>query len=290
MCVAGLLALTGITYAADASAPAPFPGKAGTFADEKITVGGVEREYRLIVPASVDLSKPAPIVFAFHGMGIDNKDHYAAISGLPELAAEHKFILVFPASSAEAIQGQAVKSWALTPEHAAADVLFFDALLAKLKTQYRLDPDAIYVTGMSNGAYFAHLLGRLRAEVIAAVAAHSGELGMMDLGQIMTARKFPVMIIHGDADQIFDVSNARRAREIYTASRHPVTYLEIPGWGHEWDKRVDENIWDFFAANRLHPSPSVPPTAPTVTSVAKPGIPATSSAAKTPPAGTLPAH
>ncbi len=258
---AWLLASAGFVFAAETPTPPVFPGKAGTFVDEKITVEKTEREYRLEVPVTVDLSKPSPIVFAFHGMGEDNKDHYAAISGLPELAAEHKFILVFPAATAETVQGQAVKTWAMTPEGAVADVHFFDALLAKLRAQYRLDPDAIYITGMSNGAYFAHLLGRVRPEIIAAVAAHSGELGEFNWGEIITARKFPVMIIHGDADKIFDISLAQRARQVYQSAGHPVTYVEIPGWGHEWDKRVDEQIWNFFNTHRLHSPPPVKPAA-----------------------------
>jgi poly(3-hydroxybutyrate) depolymerase len=243
-----------------ATAPAVFPGNAGTFEDEKITVNGEEREYRLVVPDSVDLKKAAPIVFAFHGMGDDNKDHMAATSGLPELAAEHKFILVFPAASAQVLPtGAMVKAWALAPAHIPVDLAFFDALLAKLQTQYRLDSNAIFITGMSNGAYFAHLLGRERADKIAAVAAHSGELGEDQLGLIATGRKFPVMIIHGDADPIFPVELARHARAVYEAAGHPVTYLEIPNWIHQWDSRVDEKIWDFFNSHRLDASPAAQP-------------------------------
>jgi polyhydroxybutyrate depolymerase len=268
-----LLAVASFVWAADAPA---FPGQAGTFADEKITIGVETREYRLIVPDTLDLSKPVPIVFAFHGMGEDNKDHFATVSTLPALAAEHKFILVFPAAAAQLIQGQAVKAWALAPERAIADLQFFDALLAKMQAQYRIDPDAIYLTGMSNGAYFAHLLARERANVIAAVAAHSGELGQFDLNFIQSARKFPVMIIHGDADPVFDVSLARSARVTYEAAGHPVTYLEIPGWGHQWDPRVEEKIWDFFSKSRLHP------TAPAV----KAAAPATTAGASIVPAAT----
>ena len=280
LCLGAFCLLAAANFALAAAAPA-FPGKAGTFPDETITVGGETREYRLIVPDTLDLSKPAPIVFAFHGMGEDNKDHFATVSTLPALAAEHKFILVFPAAAAQLIQGQAVKAWALAPERAIADLQFFDALLAKMQTQYRIDPDAIYLTGMSNGAYFAHLLARERANVIAAVAAHSGELGQFDLDLIQSARKFPVMIIHGDADPIFDVSVARSARVIYEGSGHPVTYLEIPGWGHQWDKRVEEKIWDFFSKNRLHPT--APAQSITPAPMAAP-VPAT-----TPPPTTTPA-
>ncbi len=258
----GLLAGANFVWAADAPA---FSGKAGTFPDEKITVNDETREYRLVVPDTLDLSKPAPIVFAFHGMGEDNKDHFATVSTLPALAAEHKFILVFPAAAGQMIPGQnqVVTAWALAPERAIADLRFFDALLAKMQAQYRIDPDAIYLTGMSNGAYFAHLLARERASIIAAVAAHSGELGQFDLNFIQSARKFPVMIIHGDADPIFNVSLARSARLVYESAGHPVTYLEIPGWGHQWDPRVEEKIWDFFSKSRLHPAlPDAKPASP----------------------------
>jgi len=33
----------------------------------------------------------------------------------------------------------------------AKDLAFFDALLKKLTADYKIDPDRIYVTGMSNG-------------------------------------------------------------------------------------------------------------------------------------------
>ena len=282
-----LLAAANFSAAADAPA---FPGQAGTFPDETILVGTEVREYRLVVPDKLDLSKPAPIVFAFHGMGEDNKDHFATVSTLPALAAEHQFILVFPAATTQSIQGQTVKAWAMTPERALTDLQFFDTLLAKLQAQYRIDPAAIYLTGMSNGAYFAHLVARERANVIAAVAAHSGELGQFDLIFIKSARKFPVMLIHGDADPVFNVSLARNARLIYEETGHPVTYLEIPGWGHQWDKRVEEKIWDFFSKSRL----------PSATPDAKAGTPATSSdksvstpatpAASAPPALIPPPH
>ncbi len=275
ICFLAVCLLAGSRLALSAELPTSpvFPGKAGVFVEERITVGTEQRIYRLEVPASIDLNKPAPIVFAFHGMGEDNKDHYSAISGLPELAAEHKFILVFPAAGVQVAQGQPITAWALAPERAVADIQFFDALLAKLQTQYQIDGDAIYTTGMSNGAYFAHLLTRERADKIAAVAAHSGELGPFDLPLIQSARKFPVMIIHGDADPIFNVSLARNARVLYEGAGHPVTYLEIPGWGHQWDKRVDEKIWEFFSLNRLHPTESAQtPTVPSAAMVEAPPI------------------
>jgi len=184
-------------------------------------------------------------------------------SGLPELAAEHKFILVFPAASTQLVSGNLVKAWALAPEHIPVDLAFFDALLAKLQTQYRIDSNAIFITGMSNGAYFAHVVGRERSEVIAAVAAHSGELGLGPTRPHCHGPEISVMIIHGDADPVFPVELARHARDVYEAAGHPVTYLELPNWIHQWYSPVDEKIWDFFDSHRLHANSSAPATTPT---------------------------
>lgn len=68
-------------------------------------------------------------------------------------------------------------SWGLALDKVLADIALFDALLARLSATYRIDPDRIYVLGMSNGGYFAHLLARDRSTVIAAAASHSGPLG-----------------------------------------------------------------------------------------------------------------
>src|SRR5712691_10624553 len=77
----------------------------GNFGSESVKVGEVTREYRLVVPKTVDLAKPAPLIVAFHGMLIDSKDFMPVYTKLNETAEKHKFILAYP----EAIG----KSWGL---------------------------------------------------------------------------------------------------------------------------------------------------------------------------------
>jgi poly(3-hydroxybutyrate) depolymerase len=102
---------------------------------------------------------------------------------------------------------------------------------------------------MSNGGYFAHLVGKERSKYIAAVASHSGPLGLQTLGGIKAERKFPVMIIHGDRDKIFPIAIARENRDKYKKEGHEVAYIELSGMGHEWGTKanVNESIWQFFA-------------------------------------------
>jgi polyhydroxybutyrate depolymerase len=220
-------------------------GKHGTLPDESLKVGNETRTFRLVVPKSVDLAKPAPLVVAFHGMGIDSKDLMPKYTKLDELATQKKFILVYPETLGRA--------WGLAPEKVRADLAFFDALLAEVKKRHRIDTDRVYVLGMSNGGYFAHLVGKERSKTVAAVASHSGPLGLQTLGGINADRKFPVMIVHGDRDKLLPVEWARENRDKYTKEKHEVKYVEVPGLGHAWatKEKINEQIWEFFDKHPL---------------------------------------
>lgn len=213
----------------------------GEFGDERVKVGDETRSYRLVVPKTVDLSKSVSLVVAFHGMLIDSKDVMPKYTRLNETAEAKKFIIAYP----EAIG----KSWGIAPDKVNSDLEFFDALLAQVKAEYKIDPDRVFVVGMSNGGYFAHLVAKERSQTVAAVASHSGPLGLQTLLGIRADRKFPVLIIHGDDDPIFPVAFARENRDKYKREGHEVKYVELSGHGHMWATEADinETIWEFFA-------------------------------------------
>jgi polyhydroxybutyrate depolymerase len=224
-----------LAHAAD-----PKPAAHGTFPDEAIEVGQQKRTYRLVVAKSVDLQKPAPLVVAFHGMGIDSKDLMPKYTKLDELAADKGFVLVYPEAEG--------RSWGLAPKKVETDLALFDALLKSLQARFKIDANRVYVLGMSNGGYFAHLVGKERSKTVAAVCSHSGPLGLQTLGGVKADRKFPVMIVHGDADKLLPVDWARENRDKYTKEGHEVKYVEVAGLGHEWATRqkINDQIWEFF--------------------------------------------
>jgi polyhydroxybutyrate depolymerase len=242
MPISRLALLTLVLLASLTSAAEP---KADNFAAESIKVGSDTREYRLIVPESVDLAKPAPLVIAFHGMLIDNKDVMPKYTKLGEAAEKHKFIIAFP----NAVGG----SWGLDPKKVEADLALFDALVAKLQADYKIDTKRVYALGMSNGGYFAHLVGKERSKQVAAVCAHSGPLGLQTLLGINAERKFPVIIVHGKEDRLFPIGLARENRDKYKREGHDVKLVEIDGLGHFWGVKanVNDTIWEFFAGHPL---------------------------------------
>lgn len=240
-------AINSLCDCAPAAPPMKDPAQRGQgeFASLSLKVGEDARVYRLVVPKSVDLSKPAPVVFAFHGYLIDSKDAMPKYSKLNDTADKHGFILVYP----NALD----RSWALSREKVEKDLAFFDALLKQLQADYKIDANRIYVTGMSNGGYFANLVGKERSKTVAAVACHSGALGLQTLLGINAERKFPVMIVHGDKDRIISVNVTRENRDKYKKEGHEVEYVEVAGLPHWWagDADINEKIWKFFEQHPL---------------------------------------
>jgi polyhydroxybutyrate depolymerase len=236
-----LLAAVALAPAEPATPSGGAGGSPGLFPDERITVGGRERAYRLLVPDR-PAGEPRALVLAFHGFRVDSKDVMPTYSRLDALARAKGFILVYP----NALEGR----WRLR-RAGNEDLAFFDALLQRLERAYPVDRTRVYATGMSNGAYFVNVLAAERSEVLAAVAPHSGGLGVLARG-IKARRKYPVMILHGAQDRIVPVAEGRRARDAYRREGHEVRYVEVPGLGHRWAGR-NEDMWAFFQAHAMKP-------------------------------------
>jgi polyhydroxybutyrate depolymerase len=217
----------------------------GEFPDLDVRAKGERRHYRLYVPESVDLGQPAPLLVAFHGLGIDSKDLMPLYSGLNDLADAKGLIVVYPASLGD--------SWGLNGSQTAKDVAFFDVLMDVIGETYKIDDHRIYLTGMSNGAYFAHELARQRSHQVAAVAAHSGILGLETALGINSPRKYPVLLLHGKDDPLFDISLAVNDSTRYANEGHEVDLIRMDGLGHEWGSAfsVNDSIWTFLESNPL---------------------------------------
>ena len=141
----------------------------------ELTVGGVPRTALVYVP-TVEPGKPVPLVFAFHGHGGSSRGAVASFAldrRWPEAISVYPQGLPTPGMISD-LDGKLPGWQSADGDQGNRDLLFFDALLARLQQDYPVDPKRIYVTGHSNGAGFTYLLWHTRASVFAAVAPCSG--------------------------------------------------------------------------------------------------------------------
>lgn len=170
---------------------------------------GLERAYLVHVPASVDPSRPAPLVLAFHGGGGD-----AALMaddrryGLISKAEAAGFIVAFPNGYSK-LPGGRFATWNAgnccgdARDRNIDDVGFARAVVSQLRATHRIDARRIYATGMSNGGMLAHRLACEAADLFAAVGSVAGTDGTRSC---TPSRPIPVLHIHAKDDDhvLFD--------------------------------------------------------------------------------------
>jgi polyhydroxybutyrate depolymerase len=196
--------------------------------DEFLTIDGEKRDFRVYIPKNMP-EKPT-VIIAFHGNG-GNKISMASSTKFDEVADKQGYLVVYP----NAID----KQW--SNNNKAKDLKFVEQLVAHIKTKYKANNNKFFVMGMSNGGYFTHQIGQSQSQQIAGVIAHSASLGADVITGINATKKFPVMIIHGDRDNIVNISLAKSSRDLYVKEKHKVVYREVVGLGHEWANQAEIN-------------------------------------------------
>jgi len=163
---------------------------------ETLNAGGVDRTYRLYVPASYDASTAMPLVLNFHGFA-SNALEQERYTDFPSLAEREGFIVATPEGTNDPqrwyIYGQAEAGYV-------DDFAFVDQLIDAISARYCIDPSRIYATGISNGGGMSSLLGCELNHRIAAIAPVAGspysELLCRDAGPM------PVVAFHGTDDEL----------------------------------------------------------------------------------------
>ncbi|MGH7051865.1 MAG: alpha/beta hydrolase [Acetobacteraceae bacterium] len=184
---------------------------------------------------------PAQLVVLCHGVGADGHDlidlapYWSA--ALPEAAFAAPDA---PEPYAEAPQG---RQWFdisdRAPAHLAAGVrrgaraldLFVDAELKRLN----LPADAYALMGFSQGAMTVLFAGLRRDPGPRAILAFSGALVAPETLARERRNLAPVLLVHGEADEVLPASRSREAEQALVAAGVPVEALFRAGLGHGID-------------------------------------------------------
>jgi predicted peptidase len=207
-----------------------------------------------------------PLLLFLHGSGESGADvQRVAVNGPPKLLRPGAALNAVEATAAGILaEGFIVVSPQCPDEGLAWEDDRVLALLDTVLASYRVDPDRVYLTGLSMGGYGAWSLALRHADRFAAVAPISGGANLLDAlnaedGTAQHAaalRRLGIWVFHGAKDDVVPVGEATRVVELLVKGGAKDVKLTInPDRGHDvWnDVYADPKFYDWLLQHRRSP-------------------------------------
>ena len=219
------LLLLSIAVCASASATHSSYGDEMQRAAQLNTQVKVQMDYLLYLPPDYDKQESWPLLLFLHGAGERGSDlNLVKKHGPPKLIAAGKnfpFIVVSPQCPKD-------KSW---------EPLELVALLEEISRKYKVDPDRVYVTGLSMGGFGTWCLAAYAPHRFAAIAPICGG------GETFWTKQFvhlPVWAFHGAKDPGVPVERSQAMVDALKKNGGDARLTVYPDAGHDaWTATYD---------------------------------------------------
>ena len=180
----------------------------GTLTKYATTWNGLPRYYAVYIP---QVLQPSPALVLFLNATSSNSatnPPYRDLGPWEVLADQYGFVMAWPVSSYNPRSSQWYWdcffmdfSFPIYPD----DTGFIRSIIVNLSAQYSVNPKAVFVAGMSSGAFMAHRVGVEASDLVAAIGAASGMVDVQPMGQnsVPPPIQFPVSVLdlQGDVDK-----------------------------------------------------------------------------------------
>jgi dienelactone hydrolase len=208
-----------------------------------IRVRGVDAEYALYVPPSYSPEKPMAFILCLHGAGFTGEAYLDR--WIPRLG--EKYILACPSVT--------MGSWWT---RYGEDLVL--KVLQEVQKAYHIDPDRIFLTGMSNGGIGTWIIGMHHADRFAGIAPMASGIDDVLFPFVENLAHTPVYVIHGVEDQVMPVQLSRdlvkemeRRGIPYHYQEHTLTHPHAGG--HFFPKQALPELMTWFDAQQREPLP-----------------------------------
>jgi pimeloyl-ACP methyl ester carboxylesterase len=181
----------------------------GVLPEESITVRGQVYLLSLSVPLTYQPSKEYGLVVCLHGAGFTGDAYLERW----QVRLGEDYLLACPT----------YPSGAWFTRRAEELVL---ATIQDVSRRYHVDPDRIFLTGMSNGGIGTWLIGMHHAPLFAGIVPMAGGLDYVLLPFLANLRDTAVYMIHGAKDQVMPVELSRSISRELDALGYPHVYRE----------------------------------------------------------------
>jgi predicted peptidase len=215
----------------------------------KQNLGEVNTQYLLQLPKDYDKDKTKqwPLILFLHGSGERGNDiSKVKWHGPPHLVAKGRdlpFIVVSP-------QCPSGKQW--VPVELAA-------LLDQVESQYRVDTNREYCTGLSMGGFGTWALATEFPQRFAAIAPICGGGDPKNAGRIAS---LPIWVFHGAKDDDVPIACSQAMVDaLRQAGGNPAFTIYPEAEHNSWTATyADERLFQWFLANRRGQAPVPPPS------------------------------
>ena len=247
--VVAAASLTGLLNAQTKEALAAYTPEQFTTSD------GYTLGYRMLAPETLEDGRLYPLVLFMHGAGERGSDNALQLvhgSGMflnPVNRGNYPAYVIFPQCPEDAFWAYSTRpgnysaGQMSSPDEPTPQIKAVRELIDEFLASAPVDPDRIYVMGISMGAMATYdMLIRYPGLFAAAVPI----CGVVKPERIKEAPSAKMWIIHGDADDVVPVAGSREAYRRFKEVGADVRYKEFVGCKHNsWDPAF--NLPDFLS-------------------------------------------
>jgi len=223
-----MLAVLSVLVLTAAAAQAESPGQH----EKRSEKAGLS--YLLFLPRDYDKAdKPLPLILFLHGAGETGKNlNQVKRHGPPKIVEKKKdfpFIVVSPQAPQRGWRPQ--------------------ALLDDISSHYRVDPERVYLTGLSMGGFGTWSLAAAHPERFAAIAPICGG---GEPRQAAKLKGLPIWVFHGAKDNTVPIARSEdMVKALKDAGNDQVKFTVYPDAGHDsWSETYDNpELYSWFLAH-----------------------------------------
>ena len=216
----------------------------GNLPHEQIVIRGQTYPLSLLIPPTYQALKSYSLVVCLHGFGFTGEEYLERWKA----RLSEDYLLACPT----------YPSGAWFTRRAEELVL---ATIRELQARYHIDPNRIFLTGMSNGGIGAWLIGMHHAPVFAGIAPMASGLDHVLMPFLENLRQTPIYMIHGLKDQVMPVDLSRSIARELDVLGYSYVYREherehpVAG-GHYFPKEELPDLVTWFNSHRREPLPT----------------------------------
>lgn len=216
----------------------------GNLPNEQIVIRGRTYHVSLFIPPTYQASRAYALVLCLHGFGFTGEEYLERW----RTRLEEDYLLACPTYPSGA--------WFTRR----AEELVLETI-RQVRRRYHIDPDRVFLTGMSNGGIGAWLIGMHHAPLFAGLAPMASGLDDVLMPFLANLQHTPVYIIHGAKDQVMPVDLSRSIAKELDRLGYRYVYREHQrehpmAGGHYFPREELPDLVAWFNGQRREPLPT----------------------------------